>query len=159
MNQDHFEKAFGSLHSPTPDELRQALASLSLSMESIAKHIPQPEGLPYGRKVLFATPHVEVVLIHLPSNQESVPHNHGDSFGWEWIIAGTLTSITYSLSNDEQDEVQQVQTTVVHAGNCCYIAPGEIHSIHNDGEIPVISLNVYTPPLRNSRQYPVARLC
>jgi len=156
MNQDRFEKAFGSLHSPTPAELRQALASLSLSMETIVEHIPQPEGLPYGRKVLFATPHVEVVLIHLPSHQESVPHNHGDSFGWEWIIEGTLTSITYSLSNAEQDEVQQVQTTIVQAGDCCYIAPGEIHSIHNNKETPVISLNVYTPLLRNSKHYPTS---
>lgn len=155
MNHESLERAFGSLRCPTPVELRKALESLTLSMDKIAGHIPEPEGLPYGRKVLYTTPHVEVVLIHLPAQQESVPHNHGESFGWEWIISGTLTNIIFT-SPFEDDRVQPTQATIVTAGECCYIAPGEIHSIRNNGEMPVISLNVYTPPLRNSKQYQTA---
>ncbi|WP_312110571.1 cysteine dioxygenase [Brevibacillus reuszeri] len=158
MNQEGLEKAFGSLHCPTAAEIRQTLESLSLCKDSIAEHIPEPDGLPYGRKVLVATPHVEVVLIHLPSDKESVPHNHGESFGWEWIISGTLTNIVYTSSAQVEDQVQQSQATIISEGECCYIAPGEIHSIRNNGETPVISLNVYTPPLRNSKQYPFAAM-
>lgn len=152
MNLQRLEQAFGSLVFPSHAELRQALVSLSLCPEDIASHIPQPEQLPYGRKILYQTPHIEVVLIHLPSMQESVPHNHGDSFGWEWIISGTLTNVVY-LPADREGEVFRAQTTHVNAGDCYYVAPGEIHAIRNNTDPPVYSLNVYTPPLQNSRQY------
>ncbi|MGG1660520.1 cupin domain-containing protein [Brevibacillus sp. NRS-1366] len=59
-----------------------------------------------------------------------------------------------------QQEVEfgRLQTTIVQAGDSCYIASGEIHSIRNNGDTPVISLNVYTPPLRNCRKYQMACL-
>ncbi|WP_083955629.1 cysteine dioxygenase [Brevibacillus parabrevis] len=152
MNLERLERAFGSLVCPSPTELWQAVASLAICPEDIASLVPQPEQLPYGRKILYLTPHVEVVLIHLPARQESIPHNHGDSFGWEWVISGTLTNVVY-LPADREDEVFRAQTTHVSAGDCYYVAPGEIHAICNSTDGPVLSLNVYTPPLQNSRQY------
>ncbi|MFS0553532.1 cysteine dioxygenase [Brevibacillus sp. 179-C9.3 HS] len=152
MNLKQLEQAFGDLVFPTPAQLRQALVSLSPCLEQLDPYIPEPQNLPYGRKVLFATPHVEVVLIHLPANEGSVPHNHGDSFGWEWIVSGTLTNFIY-VQTDNEDEVQLAQTTHVGTGESYFVEPGEIHAIRNNGHHPVISVNVYSPPLRNSRQY------
>ncbi|MED1781841.1 cysteine dioxygenase family protein [Brevibacillus fortis] len=152
MNLERLEQAFGSLVSPTPAQLRHALVSLSPCMEQLGPYIPEPLDLPYGRKVLFSTPHVEVVLIHLPTDQESIPHNHGDSFGWEWVVSGTLTNMIYVQTNNE-NEVQRAQTTHVSTGECYFVESGEIHAIRNNGQSPVISVNVYSPPLRNCRQY------
>lgn len=153
---DALEKAFGSLVCPSPAELRQALASLPLSMETITPHIPQPSDLPYGRKVLFATPHVEIVLIHLPPDRESLPHNHGNSCGWECVLQGELTNVIYScLETDKalENEVTIARCTGIKQGEFHFVASGEIHSIRNDGHVPVISLNTYTPPLVDCQQY------
>lgn len=152
MNQERLEQAFGTLVAPTPAQLKKALVTLSPSIEQLTPYIPEPQSLPYGRKVLYATPHVEVVLIHLPTGQESVPHNHGESYGWEWIVSGTLTNILY-VETDQADEVQRAQTTHVSTGEYYFVEPGEIHSIRNNGSNPVVSVNVYSPPLHNCRQY------
>lgn len=142
----HLEKAFGSLTSPTSDELRQALLSLPLTLDALASCIPEPTDLPYGRKVLYASAHVEIVLILLPPNQESAPHNHGRSFGWERVVVGDLTNVIYSLTDDGKS-VRPKHTVTVGAGECCYVAQGEFHAIRNLGDSPVVSLNAYAPPL------------
>ncbi|GED33115.1 cysteine dioxygenase family protein [Brevibacillus centrosporus] len=146
------EKAFGSLTCPTPAELRAALESLPISLETISPYVPEPEDLPYGRKVLLATEHVEIVLIVLPPDKESAAHNHGDSFGWEWILAGDLTNVIYSL-DEEGRGVRPEKSVTVHADDFCYVAPGVIHAIRNQGETPVVSINAYTPPLCDCQQY------
>ncbi|QRG66881.1 cysteine dioxygenase [Brevibacillus choshinensis] len=146
------EKAFRSLTCPTAAELRQALESLPIGLESIAPYIPEPTNLPYGRKVLLATEHVEIVLILLPPAEESAPHNHGESFGWEWILSGDLTNIIYSLAEDGHEVLPEKMVTV-GAGEFCYVAPKEIHAIRNQGETPVVSLNAYTPPLNKCKKY------
>lgn len=156
---DELKDAFGSLAAPSPAELRQALASLPLNRETLAPHIPLPTDLVYGRKVLFATEHVDIVLIYLPPGQQSCPHNHGESCGWEWIISGQLTNVIYTPASEghaERDEVRKARASRVNPGEFCFVAPGEIHAIHNEGEIPVISVNAYTPPLANLRQYRIA---
>jgi len=142
----HLENAFGSLTSPSSAELREALISLPLSLDSIAPHIPEPADLPYGRKVLLATEHVEIVLILLPPDRESTPHNHGQSFGWERILSGDLTNVTYALTEDGSS-VHPERAVTVRPGECCYVAQGEIHAIRNQGDSPVLSLNAYAPPL------------
>ncbi|KQL46134.1 mannose-6-phosphate isomerase [Brevibacillus choshinensis] len=152
MIQALLEKAFRTLTCPTPADLRQALESLPLSMETVAPIIPEPAGLPYGRRVLLVTEHIEIVLIQLPPAQESVPHNHGDSFGWEWILSGDLTNVIYSLAEDGQ-EVRPEKSITVRSGEFCYVSPGEIHAIRNQGEIPVVSINAYTPPLNHCQQF------
>lgn len=152
MIQALLEKAFRPLTCPTASDLRQALESLPISLESITPYIPEPTDLPYGRKVLLATEHVEIVLISLPPAQESVPHNHGESFGWEWILCGDLTNIIYSLAEDGH-AVRPEKSITVGAGEFCYVAPKEIHAIRNQGEVPVVSINAYTPPLNQCRQF------
>lgn len=152
MIQALLEKAFRPLIRPTSTDLRQALESLPFNAESIAPIIPEPSALPYGRRVLLVTEHVEIVLIQLPPAQESVPHNHGDSFGWEWILSGDLTNVIYSLTEDGH-EVRPEKSITVGAGEFCYVSPGEIHAIRNEGEIPVLSINAYTPPLNHCEQY------
>lgn len=152
MIQALLEKAFGSLSSPTPAELGSALVSLPLSLDTIIPYLPQPADLPYGRKVLLATEHVEIVLILLPPAQESAPHNHGQSFGWEWILSGDLTNVIYTLSEDGH-AIRPEQAFTVGAGESCFVAPGEIHAIANRGDVPVVSLNAYSPPLRHCRQF------
>jgi cysteine dioxygenase len=156
MIHNALENAFGSFITPTPAEVKQALASLPIDMETIAPLIPQPDDLPYGRKVLFATPYIEVILIHLPPAKKSDPHNHGASYGWEWVLTGDLTNVIYAPVPPEQaegHEVLIVKTNKVSAGDFCFVGPGEIHAIHNEGQTPVISINAYAPPLANCQKY------
>ncbi len=149
---NELEKAFSKLMRPTPSELKAALASLHATKDQIAPYVLEPtDQLPYGRRVLFRTEEVEIVLIHLPPGQQSHPHDHGQSYGWEYVIQGELHNITYMRQPGGGLDVDE--TTVILPGEYCFIEQGRIHAICNKSSTPVIALNAYTPPLSGCTMY------
>ncbi|USG66783.1 cysteine dioxygenase family protein [Brevibacillus ruminantium] len=153
---EELEKTFTKLSAPTACMVKEALAHLSIHPADLESHIPAPDGLPYGRKVLFRTEAIEIVLICLPPYQESAPHDHGASWGLELVLQGVLTNVIHCVFPDSPHSschVKETAATHVPAGDIFFIPCGEVHSIRNQGDIPVISLNFYCPPLSGCREY------
>ncbi|MEJ8546906.1 cysteine dioxygenase family protein [Brevibacillus borstelensis] len=153
---EEIRKAFAILTAPTPSEIKEALSRLAPSADALASCMPVPDGLPYGREVLFRTDDVEIVLIYLPPGHESAPHDHGSSFGWECVLQGELININHSVMPDYPHGsafVNAQEATSVTSGQVYFIEKGQIHAIRNGGQTPVISLNVYSPPLSGCKQY------
>lgn len=159
---EEIRNAFAILTEPTPSEIKEVLSRLPLSADAFASCMPSSDGLPYGREVLFRTNDVEIVLIYLPPGHESAPHDHGSSFGWEYVLQGELMNINHSVipgSSRAPAYVSVQETMSVASGQVYFIEKGQIHAIRNGGQTPVISLNVYSPPLSGCKEYRISPDC
>ncbi|EMT50204.1 hypothetical protein I532_23669 [Brevibacillus borstelensis AK1] len=159
---EEIRNAFAILTEPTPSKIKEVLSRLPLSADAFASCMPSSDGLPYGREVLFRTNDVEIVLIYLPPGHESAPHDHGSSFGWEYVLQGEMMNINHSVipgSSRAPAYVSVQETMSVASGQVYFIEKGQIHAIRNGGQTPVISLNVYSPPLSGCKEYRISPDC
>lgn len=145
------EQTFCKLQNPTLEQLQEALQSIERSLMFVPDFKTEPNQLPYGRNVVYSSPYLEVIIIHIPASRSTAIHNHGLSIGAAYLVAGSLVNSTFSLDADgypiaKKDDFMQ-------AGEY-FTAPAEqIHQLSNPFHEPAISIHVYTPPLREVRRY------
>jgi len=149
---DRIQALFASLVNPEEEQLQQALVALQVKPSELAPLLAEPEGdISYGRSVLLRTSDVEVVLIHLPVGAKSLPHDHGNSFGYEIVVEGELTNLLYESGDDGR--LQFTGKAVYPTNSLVYVPRHQIHAIENTTQQRVVTLNVYTPPLAACQHY------
>lgn len=139
------------LVNPAEEHLKHALKALQIHPCELDPYVSEPVELPYGRNVLLRTADVEVVLIHLPSGAQSLPHDHGDSYGYEIVVEGELTNLLFASKAD--GSLYLAKKEVYPANSLLYMPRHQIHAINNAAQQRVVTLNVYTPPLSSCRKY------
>lgn len=145
------EQAFRHVNNPDAPELKRIIRSLGLTPERVAPWIEQPAHLPYGRKVLYQTPQVEVILVHLPAGSETFIHDHGASIGCAYVVEGCLTNRMYRLTRDGY--ANEVGTATLGAGRFLHAPQGQIHQMCNLGPDRLISFHVYAPKLSCTKSF------
>ncbi|UQZ86522.1 Cysteine dioxygenase [Paenibacillus konkukensis] len=148
---ESIEQAFRNMTDPSPYDLRQAIQQLELKEEEVSSYVAEPSYLPYGRKVLFQSEVVEVILIHLPAGRETMIHDHGASRGCAYVVEGELTNKIYELG--AEGYVDESGESVVKQGQFLYAPEGMIHQMCNTGTRRVVSLHAYTPAMSNTKVY------
>lgn len=83
------EQTFCKLHTPTIEQLKEALQSIERNLISISDFKTEPNQLPYGRNVVFSSPFLEVIVIHIPASRATAIHNHGLSIGAAYLVSGS----------------------------------------------------------------------
>lgn len=145
------EQTFCKLQTPTLEQLKDALQSIERNLIYVPDFKTEPNQLSYGRNVVYSTPHLEVIVIHIPSSRATAIHNHGLSIGAAYLVAGGLVNSTFSLDIDGFPIAQK--DDFIQAGEY-FTAPAEqIHQLNNPFHEPALSIHVYTPPLREVRRY------
>ncbi|PYI55817.1 cysteine dioxygenase [Paenibacillus flagellatus] len=145
------EMALSALHKPTLRELRETLSALLCTPEAIAPYVTEPDGLPYGRNVLFRTEEAEAIVVHLPGHTETYIHDHGASFGCAQVVEGVLVNSIYRAVGE--NEAAFAAETRLSAGQFVLAPPGQVHRMSNPTEGRTVSLHVYAPPLSGARTY------
>lgn len=140
------------LQSPSLSELEAALKSALPSRHEYAPLIKPPQKLAYGRHVLYSSPQVEAILIHLPPMSRTAIHDHGGSIGCSRILEGEMTHVIHTL--DEYGYPVQERVEVVTAGGTVRVPSSLIHEMVNRSlSQRMISLHLYAPPLRHIEVY------
>ncbi|WNR42387.1 cysteine dioxygenase [Paenibacillus roseipurpureus] len=145
------EQTFCKLQSPTTQQLVEALQSIERNLTYVPDLKTEPSQHAYGRNVVYSTPHLEVIIIHIPPSRSTAIHNHGSSIGAACLVTGTLVNSIYTL-----DETGYPVASRDHFIQACdyFIAPKEqIHQLSNPFHEPAISIHVYSPPLREVKRY------
>ncbi|MFD0676470.1 MULTISPECIES: cysteine dioxygenase [unclassified Paenibacillus] len=148
---ESIEQAFRSVESPAPHELKAIITGLELTSEKVAPYIEEPSYLPYGRKVLFQSEEVEVILVHLPQGRQTLIHDHGASVGCAFILEGQMTNIIYRL--DGFGYAQEVGESHLKQHQFLYAPKGQIHQMSNSGEGRMLSFHVYSPRLAATKAF------
>ncbi|KOR80803.1 hypothetical protein AM232_21980 [Bacillus sp. FJAT-21352] len=133
--------------------LVQAVQSLNLTFNEVSKYVTEPKDLEYGRNVIYRSENVEVIVIHLPSMDKTLIHDHGLSIGCIFVVAGDFLNVLYKLEDkvsypiyDQVEEFSQHEILVVKEDT--------IHMMYNPTTSPVITFHIYTPPLKGGTTYP-----
>ncbi len=132
-----------------PRNARAILERFEISRERLLPLCrPPEEGDPYGRKVLFRSEDLEVMLATWTSGAECLPHDHGFSSGTVWLAAGRFTERRFMLG----DDLDEVGTMIIRqSGAFVHVTDDDIHSMRSlDAGI---SLHVYSPPVHAMKVY------
>lgn len=140
-----------SIREPSCEQLIDALKSLQVHRDLLADDIPQPNELPYGRKVLYASEDVEVILVHLPANADTRIHDHGESIGAALVLEGQLINAIYQ--KDDAGHARPIGEQRTHSDELFLAERNQIHQMRNPHPERVVSLHLYTPPLNGVQVY------
>lgn len=135
---------------PSPSELEALVRTLDVRREDI-DDLPTPGLFPYGREVIFANEHVEVLVMNWAKRQECAPHDHGASFGWVSVLSGTPEHTLYSLN--QRDVPVSFATRREATGGLFFAPRGLIHSMSNLTDDEMVTLHFYAPPITGMRVY------
>ncbi len=149
------ESVFGGLRTPTPKEMKDALTQFSVTTDDLERVAGPPGIFPYGRSPLFQSNDVEVLVMNWAPMRECAPHDHGGSFGWIKLMAGTAQHILYTLN---QDDVPVPYLERVECAGSMYFAPrGQVHAMANHTHHRMLTVHVYSPPIANMMVYDLAK--
>ncbi|SDW00280.1 cysteine dioxygenase [Marininema mesophilum] len=148
------QQSFAPLHAPTAQELKGVLDHLQVTEEDLRTFLEDPGIHPYGRKMLFQSEHVEVLIMNWAQHFKCAPHDHGNSHGWVHVVKGVSTQTIYSL----QREIPVPQHTGVTEEGASFFAPRTmVHDMENQSESSLVTLHVYSPPISGMKVYDLER--
>lgn len=107
------------------------------------------EGEPYGRKVLFRSDILEVMVADWAPNTECAPHDHDTASGVVWLAEGAF--IEKHFRSTDTGLVPAEEGRLLPARSVMRVNSGVIHSCRSVGT--GLSLHVYWPPILKMRVY------
>ncbi|MBL1217837.1 MAG: hypothetical protein D8M59_10115 [Planctomycetes bacterium] len=146
----HLDQQDDSLPMPV---LVRLLQQLTVSETEMA-HVISFSETGYTRNVVRVTPIYAALLLCWCPGQESPIHDHHGSACGVRVIKGTLTETQFKRHPDGR--LEQMLRSTLHAGKVCGSCDADIHIIGNemaDAGQNLITLHVYTPPLKHFHYY------
>ena len=144
--------ALECLEQPEPASIEQILHTcLDDSLTAVKPYITEPDQLPYGRKVIFASDNVEATVIHLPPGSQTPIHNHGDAVGCTLVVSGMIINKKYRQT--AWGTLELMKEEFVPKDYCFQSTRGDIHCVQNPSHVRAVTLQIYTPSLANMRYY------
>ena len=133
----------GALYRSDRARVAEAIASNLLELERFRVYLPPPNGRPYGRRALYQTADMEVMLMNWALGGSCLPHDHGASEGWVKVLCGTSTHRVFSVDQTAPvlKETQMIGDAVFYAKS------GLVHSMANETTDPLVTLHFYFPPI------------
>lgn len=103
----------------------------------------------YKREILYKDDKCELVLITWPPGSQSVPHDHGISQGYIYVVSGKVKQHIYDKTTKKK-----ISVAYNYAGETFSEPQNIIHIMENGSETEeAITIHMYTPPV-NMSQYP-----
>jgi cysteine dioxygenase len=143
---------FGSLLNPSRIELMEVLNQMPDLKTQIEAYVTEPKEYPYGRNVIYSSEEVEIIVVNLPAKGQTFIHDHGKSEGCGLVLQGELINAIYEVV--DHDQVRKINEHKVQASEVFNTPYGMIHQMLNRQVERVVSLHVYSPPLKGLKVYP-----
>ncbi|MBY0403970.1 MAG: cysteine dioxygenase family protein [Cyanobacteria bacterium] len=99
----------------------------------------------YTRNLVLKTHNIEIILVCWLPGQASPIHGHGDSDAVHFILEGEMSFTNYFPDG------RKVSGTV-RPGHLDHVPVGVDHLIANHSDKPLVTLNIYSPPLQTDLQ-------
>jgi cysteine dioxygenase len=134
------------------DELLELLACLEVDPADLAEHVRfSAQG--YTRNLVRAGPWYNLLVLCWRNGQRSPIHDHAGSSCAVRVLRGVLTETTFVFV--PHGRVKAVGSRDLTAGDVCGSADLDLHQVSNlqDGDADLVTLHVYSPPLRRMGTY------
>ncbi len=138
---------------PGLNELAKQLSSLNPNKDVVEECIGfSDEG--YRRHLVKKNEFYELVAICWKPGQETPIHDHIGSDCAFLIVSGESTETIYETNSE--GNAYPISSKIYLPGEVCSADEPDIHRVSNEGNIGLIELHVYTPPLGDYNQYSAA---
>lgn len=129
----------------------EAWSRAAISMADVTPWLGDPGVYPYGRKKIFDTPEVEILVMNWAGGRDCAPHDHGSSLGWVHVLAGTVNHTIYTL--DQRDAPVASGTRVERAGTLFFAPRGLVHAMGNPTDETTVTVHIYSPPITGMKVF------
>jgi len=138
---------------PTLAGIHEALAGTRVTLADARPWVRIDPRRYHRGRVVLRDAYELLVMTWLPG-QCSVAHDHGGSICGMQVVDGTATERSYCMEDDGR--VRSVMHVHVPHGQTISGADSGIHSVHNlDLHGTLVTVHVYSPPLRDFRRFAV----
>jgi cysteine dioxygenase len=129
------------------DDLLELLACLEVEPADLAEHVRfSTQG--YTRNLVRAGPWYNLLVLCWKNGQRSPIHDHTGSSCAVRVLRGVLTETAFAFA--PHGRVKAVGSRDLAAGAVCGSQDRDLHQVSNlqDGDADLVTLHVYSPPLR-----------
>lgn len=137
---------------PTLIDIAAALGSAGLSHADLAHYI-QTSPSNYHRATVVLRDQYEMLVMTWLPGQSSVPHDHGGSVCAMLTVSGKAVEGSYSIAADGYVDLEY--ETVFRPGEVTAGQDAAVHTISNGGADTMVTVHIYTPPLRDFRRFTI----
>jgi len=147
---DRASNILGSMPSYSGEALKKALLKLDVQKSEAEAWLESPGPRPYYRKLLYADEQVELLIMNW-ADIECAPHDHGDSTGWIQVLSGATRNTVFKVKKGHLPEA--LFTEIKKEGVLLYAPQHGVHKMGREGANPLITLHLYSPPIRGMKVY------
>ncbi|MYL72885.1 hypothetical protein GLW00_18800 [Halobacillus litoralis] len=144
------EEAFSNLDEHSPETLKKTLIKLGVTLDELAPYLQDPDDKPYYRQMVYEDDCVEIIVMNW-ADIECAPHDHGQSTGWIQVMNGTTKQTVYQAHGEALP--LPLFTEFKENGSLFFAPEKGIHKMGREGTAPLVTLHVYSPPIRGMRVY------
>jgi cysteine dioxygenase len=134
------------------DELVELLAQTAIDHAELAPHVRfSTQG--YARNLVRTGPWYDLLVLCWKNGQRSPIHDHAGSSCAVRVLRGVLTETAFAFA--PHGRVKAVGSRDLAAGAVCGGQDFDVHQVSNlqDGDAELVTLHVYSPPLRRMGTY------
>ena len=134
------------------DTLQRLLVESRVTLEDLRGYL-HFEDRSYCRNLVAESPWFNVLVLCWKSGQRSPIHDHAQSVCAFKVLKGVCSEVAYDLQPD--GSVRPARTRDYRAGEIVASHDSETHEVSNlqDGGVELVTLHVYSPPLKNMKVY------
>ncbi len=126
-------------------------------LAEIARTVPElraprrpPPGEPYWRSHLYRTGALEIVLMCFGPARDWLPHDHGGSAGWVYVLEGRGEHVLFGFAGD--GALRERQRERLGAGDLVFMPHGTVHALGPVGD-RLSTIFAYAPPISGMGVY------
>jgi cysteine dioxygenase len=134
------------------DELLELLACVEVDPADLAEHV-RFSAQRYTRNLVRSGPWYDLLVLCWKNGQRSPIHDHAGSSCAVRVLRGVMTETAFEFA--PHSRVKAVGSRDLAAGEVCGGQDLDLHQVSNlqDGDADLVTLHVYSPPLRWMRTY------
>lgn len=136
--------------SPLLIELAAMMKSADLTIADVAPYVME-DPRHYNRSLIALSEYFELLVMTWLPGQSSIPHDHAGSICIMQVLQGEATEGAYSVAEDGYVDFEY--ETRVPAGELTAGQDAGVHSVRNASDEILVSVHLYTPPLRDFRRF------
>ncbi|MBN8236998.1 cysteine dioxygenase family protein [Halobacillus kuroshimensis] len=148
--EERVQNAFRTLTDHSPASLKKRLLECDITLEELDPYLKDPDGKPYYRQMIYEDEHVEMIVMNW-ADIECAPHDHGESSGWILVMNGETKQTIYKGGSEKLPE--PLFTEYKEKGRTMFAPKKGIHKMGRSGENDLVTLHLYSPPIRGMKVY------
>ena len=140
---------------PGLDELAEKLSIMKPNINAVSECVDFSED-GYQRHVVKKNDFYELAAISWKPGQDTPIHDHIGSDCAFLVVSGTSTETIYQTNSE--GHAFPISSRKYSTGEICSADEPDIHRVSNEGDVGLIEIHVYTPPLGDYNIYSPAEI-